>query len=183
MKISKDFIYITVIALLIALCGQIYFSYRVLPLRANRIGVYYNQDIQANRKIIETIEQANKFVYFAIYTFTRNDIKDALLGAKHRGLTVRGITDRDQLEKIDVQTKIIKELRDANIPVAVQDHAGIMHLKAVVTDKGYASGSYNWTGSATTLNDEILEVGTDESVRAQYERALVKILDKYSARP
>lgn len=179
MKPSRDFIYLAIILILFAALGQLLYSYKYVPYKERKVEVYYNQDIQANRKVIETIQEADQFVYFAIYTFTRLDIKDALLGAKHRGLDVRGVTDRDQLEKIELQGKIIKELRDAGIPVSTQDHSAIMHLKAIVTDKAYVSGSYNWTASATSLNDEVIEVGHDESIRRQYEQVLVKILDKY----
>ena len=180
MKPSRDFIYLAIIILLLASLGQLLYSYKYVPYTERKVKVYYNQDIQANRKVIETIQEADKFVYFAIYTFSRLDIKDALLGAKHRGLDVRGITDRDQLEKIELQGKIIKELRDAGIPIATQDHSAIMHLKTVVTDKAYVSGSYNWTAAATSLNDEVIEVGHDEGIRKQYEGVLLKILDKYN---
>lgn len=179
MKFSRDLIYITIIAILLAVCGQLVYSYKYTPAKERVVTVYYNHDTEANRRVIDTIEHADQFVYFAIYTFTRTDIKDALLGAKHRGLEVRGITDKDQLAKIDLQEKIIKELRNAGIPVAVQSHSAIMHIKTVVTDNGYVSGSYNWTAAATDSNDEVIEVGKDESIRKQYERALREVLTKY----
>ncbi|MBL8031359.1 MAG: hypothetical protein JNK33_03485 [Candidatus Doudnabacteria bacterium] len=179
MKLNRDAVYITVIILLIAFAGQIYYSYRFIPHTERAAQVYYNRDIEANQKIIEAIQHADTFVYFAIYTFTRNDIKDALLGAKHRGLDVRGVTDKDQVARIALQGKIIKELREAGIPIGTQDHLGIMHLKTMVTDTSYVSGSYNWTAAATNLNDEVIEVGTDEALRSQYEKVLKKLLAKY----
>lgn len=179
MKLKRDFIYIAIIALLLATVGQLMYSYKYVPAQQRRVTVYYNRDIEANNEVIETIQHANQFVYFAVYTFTRNDIKDALLGAKHRGLEVKGVTDKDQLVKIELQSKIIKELREAGIPVSTQDHLGIMHLKTVVTDAGYVSGSYNWTAAATNMNDEVIEVGTDEALRSQYEKVLRKLLTKY----
>jgi phosphatidylserine/phosphatidylglycerophosphate/cardiolipin synthase-like enzyme len=174
----KDFLYITVIILLLALCGQFYYSYHYLP--RQEIKVYYNQDIEANKKIIEVIRDADKFVYFAIYTFTRLDIKDALLAAKHRGLEVRGIMDRRQIAAIKEQKEIFEELQEAGISVITQDHSGLMHIKTVVTEKAYVSGSYNWTASATTINDEVLEVGRSELVRKQYEDIIKEVLSTYS---
>ena len=179
MKFSRDLIYITIIAILVATCGQLIYSYKYVPAQERKVEVFYNRDIETNRKVINVIENADKFVYFAIYTFTRNDIKDALLGAKHRGVEVRGITDKDQLAKIDLQEKIIKELRKAGIPVAVQSHSAIMHMKTVVTEKEYLSGSYNWTAAATDQNDEVIETGKDESIRRQYEQVLREVLEKY----
>lgn len=166
--------------LLAMVAGYFYFAYNYRP--AHEVRVYYNKDEALNKQIVQIIRNADKFVYFGIYTFTRNDIKDALLAAKYRGLEVKGITDREQYEQIDLQKKIINELRKAGIAVAEQDHAAIMHTKAVVTDKAYASGSFNWTAAATNLNDEILEVGRDENIRKQYEQVLREIIKKYSAK-
>lgn len=183
MKLNKDLIYLTVIVGLIALSAQFYYSFHIEPviqtLPTNNVTVYYNKDTQANQQIIDQIQQADKFVYFAIYTFTRSDIKDALLGAKYRGLDVKGVLDKEQSQKIDQQRAIIKELQTAGIPTAFQTHSAIMHMKMVVTDKSYASGSYNWTASATDSNDEVLEVGTDESIRKQYLKVIQELFNNY----
>jgi phosphatidylserine/phosphatidylglycerophosphate/cardiolipin synthase-like enzyme len=179
MRLTRDGIYVVIIILLLALCGQFYYSYTYLPHQERDIQVYYNKDIEANKKIIDVIRDADQYVYFAIYTFTRADIKDALLGAKHRGLNVRGVVDKEQIAKIDDQRKIAQELRDAGIPISVQSHSAIMHLKTIVTEKAYVSGSYNWTASATNSNDEVLEIGRDEAVRKQYERVLQELFQRY----
>lgn len=174
---TKEKLYLIVIILLIAACGQFYYTYRYQP--AHEIEVYYNHDEQLNDQIIQLTQDASKFVYFAIYTFTRADIKDALLAAKYRGLKVEGITDTSQYETAPGQKKIIDELRAAGIPVYEQNTSGIMHMKAIVTDKAYASGSFNWTTAAATINDEVLEVGHDETVRAQYQNILEEVFNKY----
>lgn len=170
MKIKKDIFYLSIIVILFGLCAEFYYTYQYRP--AHEIRVYYNQDEQLNDRIVDVIRGADKFVYFSIYTFTRRDIEDALLAAKYRGLDVRGITDLSQYQQAAGQKAIIDELKKYGIPVLFQNHDGIMHMKVVVTDKAYASGSYNWTASATTMNDEVLEVGSDPDVRAQYQRVL-----------
>lgn len=183
MKLNKDLIFLTVIVGLIALSAQFYYSFHIEPalqsIQSANVKVYYNRDTQANQQIIDQIQQADKFVYFAIYTFTRSDIKDALLAAKYRGLEVKGVLDKQQSQKIDQQKAIIKELQTAKIPIAFQTHSAIMHMKMVVTDKSYASGSYNWTASATDSNDEVLEVGTEESIRKQYQKVILELFANY----
>lgn len=177
MKIRRDTIYVVVICILIAACAQLYYTHVYVP--GNETKVYYNQDDALNQEIINTIEGAHKFVYFAIYTFTRQDIESALLAAKYKGLTVIGITDTQQYETASGQKQIINELRDHGIPVYEQNTKGIMHMKAVVTDQGYASGSYNWTTSATNINDEVLEVSDNPLVRQQYQNILEELFKKY----
>lgn len=179
MSRKKEIGYLVALSLLLAITGQVLYSYYYLPQKAREVSVYYNKDVEANKFIVQTIQDADEYVYFAIYTFTRTDIKDALLGAKHRGLTVVGLTDKNQIESLESQRKIVKELREAGIPVYTQTHSAIMHLKTLVTEKAYVSGSYNWTSSATEKNDEVLEVGRDPGVRKQYEQVLLELFEKY----
>ncbi|HYV33314.1 MAG TPA: phospholipase D-like domain-containing protein [Candidatus Limnocylindria bacterium] len=174
---TKEKIYIIVILLLIAFSAQIYYSFRYLP--ANQIQVYYNQDHALNDEIISEIRNADEFVYFSVYTFTRADIQQALLAAKYRGIKVMGFTDHDQYNNLDIQKKLIDELRNNGITVYIPSHSGIMHQKILVTDKAYASGSYNWTAAATNLNDEVLEVGHDQNVRQNYQNILEEMFEKY----
>ncbi len=177
MKLHKDFLYLGTIVILIGVCGQFYYDYKYKP--AREIEVYYNQNIEANDKLTEVIRDADEKIDFAIYTFTRTDIKDALLGAKYRGLKIRGVIDKEQTERIEEQRKIIDELERAGIEIGFDDHSGIMHLKTLVTEKAYVSGSYNWTLSATEINDEVLEIGTDKKVRGEYEQVLSELFARY----
>lgn len=175
---TKDFWYTLAIAALVAFSAQTYYSYDYLPTRS-KAQVYYNHDVAVNKQIIQAIREAHRFVYFAVYTFTRDDIADALVAAKQRGLEVKGLTDRKQVAEIETQAAIIKKLKSAGITIATQDHSAIMHLKVLVTDQTYISGSYNWTAAATTSNDEVVEVGHDQQTRKAYEKILNQLFDKY----
>lgn len=144
--------------------------------------IVYGLDAKRNdEEIIALIGAAKSRVYFAIYTFTLPSIADALVAAKKRGVEVRGIMDAEQSGN-SYGAPITAKLLAVGIPLVTEKHAsgnGIMHIKAIVTDSAYAVGSYNWTKSATTINDEILEIGTDEALRQAYENILRKLLDAY----
>ena len=140
--------------------------------------VVYSLDQKANDKeIVKLIDNADKYVYFAIYYFTKNNIADALIRAKKRGLEVRGLTDRQASGESNKST--IEKLKSAGIDIKIRNNnEGIMHIKALVTDNAYASGSFNWTQSATISNDEIIEIGSNDSVRKKYLEILEKLLQK-----
>ncbi|MCX6787748.1 MAG: phospholipase D-like domain-containing protein [Candidatus Kaiserbacteria bacterium] len=144
--------------------------------------VIYSLDQKQNDKeLIALINAAEDHIYFAIYTFTLPTIADALVKAKKRGVDVKGLMDSEQSGN-SYGTPITAKLRDAGIPLLVERHAsgnGIMHIKLLVTEQAYAFGSYNWTNSATTLNDEILEIGTDPALRQTYENILKRLFDAY----
>ena len=149
---------------------------------AGSVRVVYSLDQKQNDKeIIALIDAAKSHIYFAIYTFTLPSIADALVAAKKRGVDVRGILDSEQSSN-SYGAPITSKLKAAGISVVTEKHAtgnGIMHIKAIVTDSAYAIGSYNWTKSATTINDEILEIGTDPALRQAYEDILMKLLTAY----
>lgn len=144
--------------------------------------ILYSLDAkQNNQELIALINEADSHIYFAIYEFTLKDVADALVAAKKRGVDVRGIVDSGEAAK-SYMRPIVTELTAAGIPVETERHStgnGIMHIKALVTEQAYAIGSYNWTRSATTLNDEILEIGTDPALRQAYEDLLKRLFEKY----
>lgn len=144
--------------------------------------IYSLDQMQNDKELIALIDSAKTKIYFAIYTFTLPSIADALVAAKKRGVDVRGLIDSEQ-SRNSYGAPITKKLLDAGISVVVEKHPtgnGIMHIKALVTDSAYAVGSYNWTNSATTINDEILEIGIDSTLRQAYENVLKKLLDAYA---
>ena len=97
-------------------------------------------------------------------------------------MDVKGIMDSEQ-SRNSYGAPITATLLNAGIPVVTERHAtgnGIMHNKLLVTEQAYAFGSsYNWTKSATIINDEILEIGTDRALRQAYENILKKLLNAY----
>lgn len=116
-----------------------------------------------------------------MYEFTLRDIADALVAAKKRGLDVEGVVDSEESAK-SYGRPIVAELMAAGIPVKTEKHAtgnGIMHIKALATEKAYALGSYNWTASATNENDELLEIGTSPQLVRTYNGILKKLIDQY----
>ncbi len=149
---------------------------------AGSVRVLYSLDRKQNdQEIIALINAAKDHVYFAIYTFTLPTIADALIAAKKRGVDVRGIMDSEQSGN-SYGISITEKLLAAGISVVTEKHAtgnGIMHIKALVTDSAYAIGSYNWTKSATIINDEVLEIGTDPALRQAYENILKRLLEAY----
>jgi phosphatidylserine/phosphatidylglycerophosphate/cardiolipin synthase-like enzyme len=138
---------------------------------AGAVRVIYSLDAKQNdQEIIALVNAAKTRIYFAMYEFTLKDIADALVAAKKRGVEVKGLVDSGEAAK-SYDKPIIDELLAAGIPVETEKHAsgnGIMHIKAIVTDSAYALGSYNWTSSATNVNDELLEIGTDPTLRQTY---------------
>ena len=58
---------------------------------------------------------------------------------------------------------------------------GLMHMKLLVTDNAYVSGSFNWTNAATLYNDEVIESGSTPSIRIQYQNVFETLWKQYNS--
>jgi phosphatidylserine/phosphatidylglycerophosphate/cardiolipin synthase-like enzyme len=112
----------------------------------------------------------------AAYGLTYPPIVRALVAAKKRGVDVRVITDREKLDD-PKQRAALETLRLVGVPIKVNRHDGLMHIKqAVMDDEINTSGSMNQTTSGHRYNDERLDVISD---RATSLRAKEKFLSMW----
>ncbi|TAL11479.1 MAG: phospholipase D family protein [Nitrospirae bacterium] len=138
--------------------------------------LYSPEDRPADR-LVALYEEARQSIYLASYGLTYPPIVHALVAAKKRGVDVRVITDRGKLDD-QKQRAALETLKLAGIPIKVNRHDGLMHLKqAVVDDRVNTSGSMNQTASAARYNDERLDILHDP---ASTHRAKEKFLKMWA---
>jgi len=132
--------------------------------QATSIEVYYAPEDEPLTKLSKIYDHASRYIYVAVYGLTSPLAVKGLVEAKKRGLDVRVITDRERLTD-QKQKTAVETLHLAGIPILVNQHDGLMHLKQVVIDDEInASGSMNHTGSGNRYNDERLDVIRDHVV-------------------
>ncbi len=134
--------------------------------------LYSPEDRPADR-LIALYGAAQKSIYLAVYGLTYPPIIKALVAAHKRGVDVRLITDRQKLEDRN-QRSGLETLRLAGIPIKVNTHDGLMHIKQATIDARInTSGSLNQTTSAARYNDERLDIIHDPvSTRRAHEKFL-----------
>jgi len=141
--------------------------------------VLFSKEEKIDEALVSEIQQAEKFVYFAVYTMTKENIVNALIAAKLRGLEVLGVLDFKQVD-IPEEKPWVAKLKKYGVVLKIpQKESGLMHIKMLVTDKAYASGSFNYTVSAASYNDEVLEVGRVEGIRKQYLSVFKQLFESY----
>jgi phosphatidylserine/phosphatidylglycerophosphate/cardiolipin synthase-like enzyme len=124
------------------------------------VRIYFSPNGGCDQAVVQLAGRAQSYLDAACYTFTLNSIADQLLAAKRRGVWVRVIVDKTQASQ---QSSQAQRLAAAGIPVLMNSHSGLMHDKFLVVDgRSVATGSFNWTASATQKNDENLVVFADE---------------------
>jgi len=108
------------------------------------------------RVLLALIDEASTTIDVALYSFTDNDLGDALVAAYRRGVQVRIILDDGQEEARGGE--YIK-LTDAGMCVYVEHVEGLMHHKFMVIDgRLVVTGSYNWSAAADDSNFENIVV-------------------------
>lgn len=131
------------------------------------VEIYYSPEDLPGDKLVALYDRARRYIYVAIYGITYPPAVKALVSAKKRGVDVRVITDREKL-KDPKQLAALETLRLAGIPIRVNLHENLMHLKQVVVDDEVnTSGSMNQTTSGHRYNDERLDVITDPVTSAK----------------
>lgn len=116
-----------------------------------------------------TFAAAKHTLDIAIYSLTDYDIVDAIAAAKKRGVDVRIITDREE-SKHWYEARELRYLSEQHIPIMVNTHSGLMHLKvSVIDDQTVTTGSYNYSEDASTRNDEVLVVLRDPTMAKAWE--------------
>lgn len=131
------------------------------PSAAADIEIYYAPEDLPGDRLAALYGKARRYIYVAIYGITYPPIVKALVAARVRGVDVRVITDREKMND-PKQRLAVETLSVAGIPIKVNRHENLMHLKQVVIDDEInTSGSMNQTGSGNRYNDERLDVFTD----------------------
>jgi phosphatidylserine/phosphatidylglycerophosphate/cardiolipin synthase-like enzyme len=137
--------------------------------------------------ILREIEQAKKELLVAVYAFTSDDLAQALVQAKKRGVVVQVVVDRefDQANErskgkfFDAQRIPLRRISGLKGKATEKD-AGLMHQKFAVIDRRIVfTGSYNWTYSADSLNDENLLLFRDAGPLAEdYRKAFFHLWER-----
>lgn len=153
------------------------FTYNGIPL-----GVYFSPEDGGMNALIERVNAATTSIDFAIFFFTDNGLRDALIAAHGRGVRIRGIWD---LLGASSPFSDDEALCDAGIPIKTENFIGKMHNKFMVIDSISAdpvviTGSMNWTGSGDGSNDENTLVIPDGETAVAFQQAFN---DLYAALP
>jgi len=95
--------------------------------------------------LVDAIGAARLSIDVAAYSISLNSVRNALINAHERGVTVRVVMESNNMDRSDVQRMI-----EAGIPIIGDNRAGLMHDKFIVIDRSEVwVGSMNYTDSGT----------------------------------
>lgn len=114
-----------------------------------------------------------------VFTITDNRISRAILAAHKRGVRIRIVSD--DWKATDLGSDI-EHLERAGIPVALDSSPAHMHHKFALFDSRLvATGSYNWTRSATEKNQENLVVTDHPELLKRFSQEFDRLWKAFGA--
>jgi len=116
--------------------------------------------------LLDTIARARVSIRVQAYSFTADEIADALIAASRRGVDVSVIVDKSQTSE---RYSVLPMLNRAAIPVYIDYCCAIAHNKVMVIDNRFVvTGSYNFTRAADSKNAENLLILDDARLAQSY---------------
>lgn len=113
---------------------------------------YFSHTHDLRTKVVGALENAHQNLSISLFTISDNVISEAIREAYNRGIDVKIVTDD---EKIMDKGSDIFRLKHHGIPVKIDSNNSLMHHKFVVIDTlKVLTGSFNWTRSASEINNE-----------------------------
>lgn len=148
------------------------------------VSVYFSPQNNSMRYGVEKeIQEARHSIDIAVFFLTNKFTTAHLIAAHQRGVHVRVIVDATSAKNGYTKHEI---LREAGIPVKVENWGGKMHAKAAVFDRrSVIAGSMNWTAAGGTVNDENTLIIDNRRIAEEfsdfYERLWSSIPERWGA--
>ncbi|MFW6450070.1 MAG: phospholipase D-like domain-containing protein [Nanoarchaeota archaeon] len=116
-------------------------------------------------RILPLIEKAENSIYFMTFSFTRDDLGDALIDAHKRDVKVKGVCEKTQNNKWHEFDK----LKNAGLDVKWDNNPANMHHKVFIIDnKTVVTGSMNPSKNGLERNDENVLILHDEKIAKEF---------------
>lgn len=141
--------------------------YPAFSVDGSRLEVYFSPDDGTAARLVDMIRGAQHSVYFLAYSFTSDDLADALLERHQAGVDVAGVMEARQVDS-NIGSEYDR-LRASGLDVRLDGNPNNMHHKVFIIDgQTVVTGSYNFSRSAEERNDENTLVLHNPEIAALY---------------
>lgn len=143
--------------------------------RLGRAGVenYFTPRDRANAVIADWVDRARTSVEFMAFSFTTDEIADAMIRRHQAGLPVRGVFETRNATGTGSE---YERLRGNGVEVLRDGNCHTMHHKVIIIDgRVVITGSYNFTGRAEEINDENMLVIDNPVIAQAYQQEFERV--------
>jgi len=138
-----------------------------MTINGSRVEVYFSPEDGTLAHILAAIDEAKESIYFLAYSFTSDELAQALLERSQAGVTVEGVFDEDQYHSNEGTE--FDRLKNAGLDVRLDGNPRLMHHKVIIIDgQVLITGSYNFSNNAEHNNDENTLIIHNHDIAAKY---------------
>ena len=138
-----------------------------ITISGTRVETFFSPDDGVAAHVLQVLNDAEESIYFMAFSFTTDELGEAIRSKAENGLTVAGVMEEEQV-KSNIGTEY-DPFKQAGLDVYVDGNDGQMHHKVMIVDgKIVITGSYNFSNSAETRNDENLVIFHNEQIADFY---------------
>jgi phosphatidylserine/phosphatidylglycerophosphate/cardiolipin synthase-like enzyme len=146
----------------------------VLDLDGTQIEVYFSPDDGTMKRLLKLVRSAEKSVLFMAYSFTDDDLAQAMLDRSEEGVLVRGVFDEGQA-KSNLGGEYERLLENGADVRLDGNRRGMHHKVILIDDRIVVTGSYNFSNNAKTRNDENTLIVHSAEVAALYREEFERV--------
>jgi hypothetical protein len=129
----------------------------------------WGQGSDFNNRLVQEINNENSHIDLLVYRLEVDNITEALLAKFQAGVPVRLIVDTTQYTKITwpeywLTHANIDKLWAAGVPIIQSNHAGVMHMKTLVTSTYATNASSNYGANWQRDHDYFVSASTKPTI-------------------
>ena len=144
----------------------------IVALDGKRVENYFCPEDWCANKVLRVIEGAQESVEFMTFSFTYDELGDAIIAKYDSGIKVRGVFEKTQNNAYTEYSKMEAEGMD----VRWDGNPANMHHKVFVIDgKIVVTGSFNPSNNGNKNNDENILIIYDKEVAQKYNQEFERI--------
>jgi len=148
--------------------------YANLQIDSTPVEVYFSPDDGVQQQLVDLIGRARQSIYFLAYSFTSDELAEAILSRAAAGVTVAGVLDEGQA--LGNQGGEFQHFLDSGLKVRLDGNPKSMHHKVlIIDDRIVVTGSYNFSQNAETRNDENTLVIVSPEIAALYKAEFERV--------
>jgi phosphatidylserine/phosphatidylglycerophosphate/cardiolipin synthase-like enzyme len=133
-----------------------------------RIECFFSPEDRVLKAVIRTVNEAKATIDFMAFSFTSQEIAEAMASRVNKGVRVRGLFEGRNANSQYSQDDFLEQ---KGAKVYLDENENNMHNKVIIVDtETVITGSYNFSDNAEKNNDENLLILHSTDIAAKYEQ-------------
>ncbi len=134
---------------------------------SNQVEAYFSPQDGTLQHLLAAVNSAQESISFLAYSFTSDELAQAMIERAAAGVKVAGVFDEDQYHS-NAGTEFDR-MTAAGLDVRLDGNPRLMHHKVIIIDgKIVVTGSYNFSYNAEHNNDENTLIIHNQDIAGQY---------------